>query len=375
MLKNILITLGILAVLLFTLAALYSGEIHTVPNNTVDKTKTGVKMPVTDDTIVLKGSRSLAIDVNTEGGKNFDRDFALAQDVGIDRIGLFLAWSVIEPTSGRYDSEWLDIADAYYAAAGVMLDLTIAPVNTTKWEFPSDLVGMSFDDRKVIERFKSVVEFALGRLKKVRVATINIGSEADALFGDDVEQWDSYGRFYREVSAYMRAKYPNILIATEQTFDGVIGASRERVRSVNGASDIIGVSYYGVSSDGTVKRPADVRSDMGRIIELYPDKPIYFFQYGYPSSELLGSSEYLQAEFIIESFRVWDAYADQVRLIDFTWLNDTTSDSAKEIGRYYGASGDYFTEFIRTLGLRATDGREKPAFHALQREARARGWR
>lgn len=372
--KKKLIAFSLSAVLVVLLAAMY-GETNPILEDTIDNMMADVEAPMVNNDIISKGSRSLAIDVNDESGENFDHDFALAQDIGVDRIGLFLAWSGIEPAPKRYDSSWLDIADAYYSAAGVMLDLTIAPVNTTKREFPNDLSGASFDDRNVINRFKEVVDFALGRLKNVRVATINIGSEADVLFGGDAKQWESYARFYREISAYVHAKYPNILIATEYTFDGIVGESRKRAQSVNEASDIIGVSYYGVSSDGTAKHPSDVRRDIGRIVELYSEKPIYFFQFGYPSSNILGSSEDLQAEFVVESFRAWDAYADRVRLIDFTWLNDTTLESAKEIGRYYGAGGANFTEFIQTLGLRATDGREKPAFDALKREAHARGWR
>jgi hypothetical protein len=96
---------------------------------------------------------------------------------------------------------------------------------------------------------------------------------------------------------------------------------------------------------------------------------------GYPSSPELGSSDERQADFIREVFRAWDAHATAIRMIDFSWLFDTSESSAGDTGRYYGMSGRRFSEFIRTLGLLTYAGGQKPAFRALKEEASMRGWK
>ncbi len=106
-------------------------------------------------------------------------------------------------------------------------------------------------------------------------------------------------------------------------------------------------------------------------------RPNDFFTRGrLSSSEVNESSEADQTAFIREIFAAWDAYADQIQLISFTWLNDLPRASVQELEAYYGLKNPGFAEFLRTLGLRKYAGAstDKPAWSALAAEAEVRGW-
>jgi hypothetical protein len=95
---------------------------------------------------------------------------------------------------------------------------------------------------------------------------------------------------------------------------------------------------------------------------------------GYPSSPKLESSEAQQADFVRQAFRAWDAQAGRVALLNFTWLTDAPQASVEGWTDYYGLDDPRFAAFLATLGLRADDGRAKPALEVLAAESHARGW-
>jgi hypothetical protein len=312
--------------------------------------------------------------VNPARDGDYDAAFQLAKQVGMEHVGLFLQWSTLETAPGVYDDTLLDIASAYYPSQGLKLDLTLAVVNTTRKEFPADLADKAFDDPIVIERFKKLLDHIFSKTEAIELGPLNIGSEYDILFGADVKQWQEFQVFYREIAAHIRAERPDLKIAVEATFDGMNGSAREQIQALNQYSDIIGVSYYPLDENGGVKDPTVVYDDFDRIVSLYPDQPIYFFQIGYPSSEYIQSSEERQAQFIQHAFQAWDAHAEHIILLDFTWMHDKSEQEVKDFEEYYGFSNRPFAEFLGSLGLRTYDGWDKPAFQILLAEAEARGW-
>jgi len=323
---------------------------------------------------IPKGNRILSIDVNPAKDGDYESAFQAAQLAGMEQTGLFLEWTVLETAPGVYDGSLLDIASAYYPQKKVKLDITLVVVNTTRREFPADLADKEFDDPLVIERFKKLIDFVFSKTEAIEISSLNIGSEYDILFGTDDEQWRQFQVFYKEIAAYVKEKRPDLKIAVEATFNGLTGPAQSQMQTLNQSSGIIGVSYYPLDDNGNVKDPSTVRADFDLISSLYPDQPIYFFQFGYPSSEYIKSSEALQSQFIREAFQAWDAHADHILMLDFTWLHDKSPDEVKEFEKYYGFSNRPFAEFLGTLGLRTYDGKDKSAFQILIEEAKARGW-
>lgn len=324
--------------------------------------------------VTPRGARHIAIDVSPASDGDFERAFQMAVGAGIDRIGLFQNWDTLEPTPGTFDGQWLQIADLYYPAHGVSLDLTIAVIHTNQSTAPSDLRGLALNDPAVIRRFEDLLDFVFSQLPQTDLQSIAIASEHDIYLGTDAGGWQAFQDFYRRISAYVHSTAPGVAVATELTFAGLTGPMHATALELNATSDVIGVSYYPMAEDGQVREPLEVGPDVDRLVEMYPDKPIVFYQAGYPSSERLGSSEARQAEFIAEIFAAWDRHADRIPMIDFTWLHDASPESVRYFEDFYGLSGGDFHEFLATLGLRTYDGRDKLAFLRLMEEAASRGW-
>lgn len=324
--------------------------------------------------VVPKGNRIIAIDVAEAEDGNYDAAVDLAKSVGMEQIGLFLTWTRLETAPETYDGTLLDIASAYYPAENLRVDLTLAPINTNQKEFPTDIADRPFDDPVVIERFKKLLDFVLDKTVNLEVSSLNIGSEMDIYFGSDEGEWQRYKTFYIAITDHIHAIQPGLKVATEPTFEGIMGPAGPYIKELNKYSDIIGVSYYGMKENGDVKEPSAVQADFEALTSLYEGSTIYFYQYGYPSSPELNSSETRQKQFVEETFRAWDKYAAQIQMIDFTWMHDKSPADVQEIATYYGVPDPKFAAFIGTLGLRTYSGADKQAFEALESEAKARGW-
>jgi len=338
------------------------------------KRSSSVSTPAGNIPVIPKGNRQLSIDVSMASDNDYNKAFKLAKEAGIERIGLFQNWDTIEPSSGQYSGRWLSIANSYYPAQKTSLDLTIAVIHTNQSTVPEDIRNKPLDSPEVIGRFKSLLNFVFSQMTDTRFSSIVISSESDIYFGTDEIKWKHFECFYKEIVQFIHSKKPGIPVTTEFSFNGLTGQMKEKALIINKSSDVIGVSYYPISEDFNVKEPSVVTDDFDTIVELYPDKPIIFYQVGYPSSRYIKSSEEKQALFISGVFRAWDKHSGKINMIDFTWLHDRSPQSVKDMSGFYGISSRGFTEFLGTLGLRTYDGRDKPAYEKLKEETKARGW-
>jgi hypothetical protein len=330
--------------------------------------------PTIPHTVIQKGDRQLSIDVSMPSDNDYNKAFELAEEIGMERIGLFQNWDTIEPSPRNYSGTWLSIADKYYPAKKVSLDLTIAVIHTNHSTVPEDIRNKALNDPEVIERFKSLLDFVFSQMPNTHFSSIVISSESDIYLGTDEKKWEQFESFYKEIVSYIHVKKPGISVTTEFAFNGLTGQMKKKAQDVNKLSDVIGVSYYPISDDFNVKDPAIVSDDFNTIVAIYPHKPIIFYQFGYPSSEYIKSSEERQALFISEAFRAWDKHKDKIKMIDFTWLHDFFPQKVDEMTGVYGISSRGFTEFIGTLGLRTYEDLDKPAFQRLKEETHVRGW-
>ena len=365
----------------------------------------------------LQGERILEIDITPAESRDYATAFAEAGRLGMQATSLSLDWTLIEtgldtsvdPPQPVYqndpDLDFLAIADFCYPKTATRISLTLRPVVTLVRNTPPDLADRPLDDPAVIARFEQLVDHVFAKLPNLELTSLVIGSEIDLYLKTDAlrAQWSG---FYAAVSAHARDRYralypdrPALKIATEVTWQGLVDPStRGYYQALNRNSDVIGISYYPMDEQGQVRDPSVFGSDVDALLALYPDKPLYFYQLGYPSGysparlypELLsgaqpsiGSSADRQAAFVAEVFRVWDREVERIGLIDFTWLHDLSPQAVIETTRNpaFGGSADpapEFLEFLRTLGLggwSSSDGvLEKPAWSALREAAAVRGW-
>lgn len=57
-----------------------------------------------------------------------------------------------------------------------------------------------------------------------------------------------------------------------------------------------------------------------------------------------------------------------------SWLHDVSAETLQTFEQFYGISDPNFLAFLGTLGVRPRQGVDKPAFTAIQEEAKRRGW-
>jgi hypothetical protein len=323
--------------------------------------------------VFAQGSeRILAIDLNEAQGMDYQSAFELALDVGVQNVNLTFDWRDLEATPGQIASDFFPIINLFYPAYDMPVSLFIRPISTNNKVVPSDLMEVAFDDPQMIERFKAVIDYAFAQTPDTRLTHLIIGSEIDAYLGTDATLWGQYTLFFREIRDYIKTSHPEIWVTTEGLFDGMMGDAQPFFDAIHEYADGIGVSYYPLDADFGARPPEGVHDDFAALVEAYGDKPIHFFQLGYPSSKLLNSSEELQAQFIREVFAAWDSYAEQIVFIEFTWLHDISSEAVAFNEDYYGFKNEAFAAFLGTLGLRSSSGVDKLAFIALREEAESR---
>lgn len=320
----------------------------------------------------------ISVDVSTfPQNPSFDYDscFSLGANAGMKSVGLFQNWTAIETAPNVFNLAIMDIADQYYPAHNMPVDLTITPIHTNNLEVPSDLTSVAFDSPVLIKRFKVLLDSIRKHTPNLLLSSLVIGSEHDVYLGSNAQKWAQYTTFFNSVSSYAKTIWPGLKVATELTFNGITSQS-ELAQTLNTNSDYIGVSYYPLNTDFTVKPVTTIPTDFATLVGLYPSKPLVFYQYGYPSGPLCNSSETKQAQFITQTFSSWDAYSNNIRKIDFTWIHDLDSALVAYYSTYYGLSDPVFLEYLRTIGLRTWNGKgtNKAAFNELQCQAKQRGF-
>lgn len=334
--------------------------------------------------VVLKAQvnptlNKLSMDVSTypqnSSVYNYDSCFAVGKNLGMQQLGVFQNWTALETSPNVYNFAILDIANIYYPAYNMLLDLTITPIHTNKLEVPSDLVNTAFNSTVMITRFNKLLDSVKAHMPNVTLSSLVIGSEHDVYMGNNSTSWSNYTVFYNAVIAHAKVLWPGLKVATELTFDGITTYSA-LAQTLNTNSDYIGVSYYPLNSNFTVKPVTTIPADFATLVALYPSKKLCFYQYGYPSSATCNSSNTMQAQFITQTFLSWDAYAANIRMIDFTWLHDLDPVQVAFWGNYYGLTNPAFLEFLKTLGFRnyTGNGSDKPALNELRCQAKQRGF-
>lgn len=343
----------------------------------VDPSPSGVPYELAG-TSASKGDRILGIDVNPAGDGNFENAIQLARSAGMQTVGLSVNWDMIETTAGFYTDPdgTLASANGYYPTVNTKLAVYLRSVDTGSKPVPAYLKDIPYDDPRMAERYLQMIDWTLSKLKDVEIEFLSVGDEIDLMIGENKDLYRQFETFFKAVKPRIKAKWPNLKVGFSATLYGLTKNVPEELKRINKESDIVLVSYYPLNDDLSVKDPKIVNTDYDVLTQIYPGRIIYIEQTGYPTSELLNSSEAKQREFVRETFKSWDRHRDQIKYVFFTWLHDLPQESINFYKAYYGSSDKRFIEYLRTLGYRTVSGagEDKEGFGAIQTEAKARGW-
>tara|TARA_Y100000310_G_scaffold109337_1_gene107776 strand:+ start:206 stop:1258 length:1053 start_codon:yes stop_codon:yes gene_type:complete len=304
------------------------------------------------------------ITVTETTGIDFNEAFNLAKDVGLDVVGLPLAWDEIETSPKNYGNVFLGIANIYYPSQNTKLFLVVSPIDTNNLRIPSDLQGKDFDDPEVISRFNSMMDYVLEELNAVELVSVSIGNEIDIYLGQNQEEWAQYEEFLKQTSSHIKSK-KNIKTGAKATFKGLTKTNINELKNINNNLDVVMVTYYPLNPDFSVQDPSVVSGDINKLISSY-NKEIQILEAGYPSSSSLGSSETKQAEFVLELFKISNINKDKIKVINLEWLHDKSSSEVNSFASYYGIPNKNFKEYLGSLGLRTASGKDKKVFASLK---------
>ncbi len=331
--------------------------------------------PEPESDVVARGERLLGISISDRADGDFGTAYAQARAAGMQVTSLSLAWDDLETAPGVYapDPDFLAIAASFYPTGGTKLVLGINPIDTNVRRVPSHLAGLAWDDTRLISAFKALLDWALPRAAPLDLVALSIGNEIDATLATPAD-WTAFQTFWREVAAHARTLRPGLRVSSKVTYAGLTGPLADEAAALNAHTDLVLTTYYPLNADFTTQPASAVEDALAEVATRYPGRRIAFAEIGAPSSSMCGSSLEHQAAFVRAAFRAWDRHADQIELLEFTWMHDISSGAIDTYEAYYGVSDPCFLAYLGTLGLKKHDGEDKPAWLTLREEAGQRGW-
>lgn len=322
-----------------------------------------------------RGDRTLALDVTAADGEDFDRAVTAARDLGATALSLTQAWAILETAPGQFapETDFLDIANTYYPTRDMAVALKLPSVDTNVDQRPADLRDTPWDAPEMAARYRALLTYAASRTPDLDVSHVVLGNEVDIFFGDDRAGHAAYRTFIASVIDHARGLWPEAVVGTVVTFDGATGLRADEAAAIQALGDAALVTYYPLDDGFQVREADTVGRDVARLLDRLGGE-VHLMEAGTPTGRETDGSEADQADFVEALFDAWDAHANRVPYLSYSFLTDFPEASVSEFEAYYGISDPAFLSYLGTLGLRTASGQEKPAYEVFATEAAARGW-
>ncbi|HMI57869.1 MAG TPA: hypothetical protein VK511_07470, partial [Gemmatimonadaceae bacterium] len=298
-------------------------------------------------------------------GADFVAAFDLAYGAGARGQLIAATWKELEPTSGALDVSSLINQLDYVPGRMPTIYVGIQLINTVAKEVPADLADTAFDAPVMRTRFHALID-ALATALPGTVTYLSIGNEVDGYL-QATNQWTQYRMFYEDALDYAHTRMPGVRVGVTAGYDGLVGASRAQMATLNTRSDVIMLTYYPIGVGFAVGAPTIARTAFPAMLTAANGKPVVIQELGYPASPLLGSSDAMQAEFFADAIDQWSKI-DGARMpyVNLFLLHDFTEEECHAFGDYYGIPDNAeFEAYLCTLGLRHADGTPRPAWQAV----------
>ncbi|MDZ7631406.1 MAG: hypothetical protein U5K74_08675 [Gemmatimonadaceae bacterium] len=231
------------------------------------------------------------------------------------------AWSTLEPDSARLNVQQL-IADVRYARSrGLTVLLGIQPINTVKREVPSDLVGVAWDDPRMLRRFDRLLDALAPILGDVTY--LSVGNEV-AEFLTRAAQWPAYTTFLSQVVTAAHRRAPALKVGATLEYVGA-ASSTATSRALIAVSDVAIFTLYPFNPGGFTVAPPTVSGVLfDNMLTLAGDRQVVLQELGYPASPTNGSSEAQQAAFFTDAIAQWRARSARMPFASLFLLHDFT---------------------------------------------------
>jgi hypothetical protein len=291
----------------------------------------------------------------------------LASSAGVRGDLVTKPWSGLESNENTFTLGELRGNIAFAASRGRTVLLGLQLINTTAKEVPADLAATAFDAPAMRARFRALIDSLAPQIRS-SVTYLSIGNEVDVYLAAHPDKLTAYEHFYDDAVAYVHTVAPAVKVGVTVTFDGANGAGREAMAALGSTSDVIIMTYYPLGANFSPRGPESVLTDLPRMVTLAGGKPLVLQEVGYPSADLLASSEAEQAQFITNVFTAWREQEQAIPFLSVFLMHDLTPAICDGLGTYYGLPDNApFEAFLCSLGLRAANGTPKLAWQAFVR--------
>jgi hypothetical protein len=300
--------------------------------------------------------------------QNYESEYLAIRGLGATGIQTAAPWASLNPTGTTYDLAPLanpffgltKLVDMGYET--IFLNVPIIAINARS--MPADIDDLPFDDPQVIQRFYALLD-AIEGLLPAEVQYISFGNEVDTYFSTHPGELNSYQNLLDNGRSYLKSLRPSMKVGVTMTFAGYTSTFATQAQSLNMNMDIVVLTYYPLEGNGFFPRgPATVAEDVTKMVATSQGKPLIMQEWGYPSSSALGSSEDLQAAFMIQSLQEIEKQGtSKFPFVSFFKYRDWSPAFAASLTNQ--TLGQPFYEFMSSLGLKRNDGTVKAAYTIL----------
>jgi hypothetical protein len=312
----------------------------------------------------------LSVDANPATGSDYGRNardeaIELLRRTGATHFHYAEQWSKLEPRAGAFDLGKARVPLS--ASSPLPVAFTLKIIDAGRREMPDSYKGLAWDAPEMVERVTRLID-QLAPLLHDRPWTYAVGNEIDTYFAQRPGEIAAYARLLAVVKARVRAHHPRASFTTAFQ-SSALPLVHTLYAPIVGVLDHIGVTYYPLNADLSVRPPQQSVADIAAALTFARGVPIAFQEIGYPSATRLGSSPEQQAEFMRLAFESIRA-AGTARILGATYLfqSDLPQWLVSDLVAAYGLSSENFRAFLTTLGLRDHDDSPKPAWTEFIRQ-------
>ena len=248
--------------------------------------------------------------------QDLDEIYSTAASSGIGRSNVYLFWNLVEPVRGEFDWKQSDALMSFNKKNDLQVTLYFSIINgETLGPFPS-WIGkpplQSLDEDSVV----NVLDAILSRYDIVD--TVILAGDTESQFRFYEQNIPVYKELFNNVYDKVKEKHPDVQIGNSFSLHNVINKNLRYVVTDLAIGDFIAFSYFPVDTlNDIVKTPQEAKQELQQVFDLAGDKKVGLFEISWSTSDFVGGSESLQAEFVEKSFEFYNENESELEF--FTW--------------------------------------------------------
>jgi hypothetical protein len=310
---------------------------------------------------------AVAINVKENGTPDdFIKELRFQLRLGLNgSLGSF-KWEDLEPPQGERNlkalNDYLGLLPIMEADSAV----TIQTIDTTNRTVPADL-PQNWDDPLMLARWDSLLNQIIPALGR-HVKYVSLGNEVDVRLLANPGELKGYKTFLNRGSETIQKLRSDLKVGVTITADTIF-TKPQWVLDLTKEMDLLFVTYYAVGQGFKVKTPAEIQTDLNKLLAFDPARKMIISEIGMPASQIIGGSEAKQAAFVSQVFKTFSGKGTKVPLLAWFITTDFSPPLVDLLQTYYGLKDPSFAAYLATLGLKDHTGKPRLAYKTFSQES------